>query len=139
MLNRVRRTRNPRSFLVYALAPEAMPAAEANRIFNDFIGDPSLPLAVFHDHFIGHRGGVAIFYVHTPEERDRLLDGDHLPGWKVDIHPMIFSTSPAGFDEQIAFTLRVYRGEDWEKLQRAERPVYGDPRAKAETAMETEK
>lgn len=132
----VQRTQNPRCFLVYALAPEGMRAAEANRAFNDFIADKSLPLAVYHDHFIGNPGGIAIFYVHSTAERDRLLDGDHLPGWKVDMHPMIFSTSPAGFDEQIAFTLRAYRDKNWELLQKEQRPIYGDPRVEAETAIE---
>lgn len=135
---KVHRTQNPRCFLVYAVAPDGMPAAEANRVFNDFVGNRDLPLAVYHDHFIGNPGGLAIFYVSSPRERDVLLDGDHLPGWKLDMHPMIFSNSPAGFDEQIAFTLRAYRNEDWEKLQAEERPKYGDPREEAETALEDE-
>ena len=35
--------------LLYALAPSDLPAAEANRILNAFIGDPHLPLAIFFD------------------------------------------------------------------------------------------
>lgn len=113
-----------------------MPAAEANRIFNEFVGNRKLPLALFHDHFIGRAGGVAIFFVENPEQRDLLLDTDHLPDWGVEMHPLIFSRNPAAFDEQIAFTLKAYRDQDWENLQTEERPAYGDPRIEADTAAE---
>jgi hypothetical protein len=113
-----------------------MPASEANHAFNDFVANQSLPLSIFHDHFIGSPGGLAIFYVENVQHRDALLNGEHLPGWKFDIHPLIFSRSPAAFDEQIAFTLKAYRDSDWELLQKAERPVYGDARKEAETATE---
>jgi len=113
-----------------------MTAAEANRAFNEFVGNRSLPLAVYHDHFIGTPGGLAIFFVETVEQRDLLLDKEHLPGWQVDIHPLIFSHSPAAFNEQIAFTLKAYRDRNWEKLRKEDRPNYGDPRKEAETAAE---
>jgi hypothetical protein len=130
--------RRPRCFLVYALAPEGLPASEANRIFNEFIADKELPLAVFHDHFIGHPGGIAIFYVESPRERDALLQQEHLRGWRVEYGPMVFAHSPAAFDEQIAFTLRAYRSADWEQLQRVRRPKYGSAAREAETAQEDE-
>lgn len=130
--------RKPRCFLLYALAPSGMPAAEANRILNVFIGDPGLPLAIFHDHFIGQAGGIVIFYVETPEERDALLAQQVLTGWRVEIQPLIFSHSPSAFDEQIAFTLKAYRGVDWEALQKLKRPLYGNPSQEAETAEEEE-
>lgn len=113
-----------------------MPAAEANRAFNQFVGDRRFPLVIFHDHFIGHAGGLAIFYIENPQERDILLDGDPLPGWDVKNHPLIFSNSPAAFDEQIAFTLKAYRDQNWEELQEEDRPNYGDPRKEADTATE---
>ena len=136
MNKQVKRIQKPRCFLLYALAPNGLPAAEANRILNVFIGDPSLPLAIFHDHFIGQPGGMVIFYVKTVEERDALLGQKHLEGWHVEIQPLIFSHSPSAFDEQIAFTLRAYRSVDWEVLQGENRPAYGDPQRKAETAEE---
>jgi hypothetical protein len=136
MSDQGRRTRNPRCFLVYATAPDGLPAAEANRRFNELIADASLPLAVFHDHFIGHPGGVAIFYVTTPAERDALLGQVHLRDWAITYHPLIFSHSPAAFDEQTAFTLKAYRGADWEQLQREQRPRYGNASREAETAEE---
>jgi len=126
----------PRCYLVYALAPESLPAADANRIFNDFVGDPRLPLVVFHDHFIGQAGGVAIFYVEDERGRDTLLEQRRLDGWHVEVHPMIFSSSPAAFDEQVAFTLKAYRGLNWEILQKAKRPRYGHPGRESEPAEE---
>ena len=136
MNEHVKRIRKPRCFLLYALAPADLPAADANRILNTFIGDPALPLAVFHDHFIGQPGGVIIFYVESIEEREALLAQKHLVGWHVEIQPLIFSHSPAAFDEQIAFTLKAYRGVDWETLQRTKRPAYGNPGREAESAEE---
>src|ERR687888_210610 len=106
MNEHVKRIRKPRCFLLYALAPSDLPAAEANRILNAFIGDPNFPLAIFHDHFIGQPGGFVIFYVETAEERDALLNQNYLGGWHVDIQPLIFSYSPSAFDEQTSFTLR---------------------------------
>jgi hypothetical protein len=136
MNEHARRIQKPRCFLLYALAPKNLPAAEANRILNAFIGDPSLPLAVFHDHFIGQPGGIVIFYVETAEEREALLAQEYLSGWRVEIQPLIFSHSPSALDAQIAFTLRAYRGVDWEALQRDKRPAYGNPGREAETAEE---
>ncbi len=80
MNEHAKRIRKPRCFLLYALAPSELPAAEANRVLNAFIGDPSLPLAIFHDHFIGQPGGIVIFYVETSEERDALLTQTYLDG-----------------------------------------------------------
>ncbi|MBN2116743.1 MAG: hypothetical protein JW730_09240 [Anaerolineales bacterium] len=136
MNEHAKRIRKPRCFLLYARAPGDLSAAEANRILNAFIGDPALPLAIFHDHFIGQPGGLVIFYVETPAERDALLAQTQLDGWHVEIQPLIFSHSPAAFDEQIAFTLRAYRGVNWENLQKEERHSYGDPSREAETAEE---
>lgn len=136
MNENARRIQKPRCFLVYALAPPGLPAAEANRIFNQFVVDRSLPLAVFHDHFIGEPGGVAVFYVENAGQRDALLDQTHLQGWDVQVQPLIFSRSPSAFDEQTAFTLRAYREVDWEVLQREKRPSYGNPVREAETAQE---
>ncbi len=136
MNEHLKRISKPRCFLLYALAPAELPAAEANRILNAFIGDSALPLAIFHDHFIGQPGGIIIFYVETTEERDALLTQTYLDGWHVEIQPLIFSRSPSAFDEQIAFTLRAYRGVNWETLQKEQRPSFGDPSREAETAEE---
>jgi hypothetical protein len=132
------RIKKPRCFLVYALAPGGLSAAEANQLFNEFIAEPSLPLALYHDHFIGQPGGVAIFFVETTAERDALLAQKTLEGWQVEVQPLIFSYSPAAFDEQISFTLKAYRGIDWERLQTEQRPAYGRPTLEAETAQEDE-
>jgi hypothetical protein len=131
------RTRQARCFLVYALAPDRLSAAKANNLFNQFVADGSLPLTLFHDHFIGKVGGLAIFYVSSEEERDALLKNQILADWDVQFHPLIFSRSPSAFDEQIAFTLKTYRGENWELLQKEVRPSYGNPGLEADTALET--
>ncbi|MGZ9166559.1 MAG: hypothetical protein ACXW4U_15420 [Anaerolineales bacterium] len=136
MNEHARRIQKPSCFLLYALAPENVPAAEANRILNEFIGDPALPLAFFHDHFIGQAGGIVIFFVETTEERDALLAQKYLDGWNVESQPRIFSHSPSAFDEQVAFTLKAYRGINWEILQKDKRPSYGNPSREAETAEE---
>ena len=136
MNEHAKRISKPRCFLLYAIAPGELPASEANGILNAFIGDPALPLAIFHDHFIGQPGGIVIFYVETTAERDALLAQAYLDGWHVEIQPLIFSHSPSAFDEQIAFTLRAYRGVNWEALQREQRPSFGNPSREAETAEE---
>jgi hypothetical protein len=131
-----KRISKPRCFLLYAIAPSGLPASEANRILNAFIGDPTLPLAIFHDHFIGQPGGLVLFYVETTAERDALITQTYLEGWNVEIQPLIFSHSPSAFDEQIAFTLRAYRGMNWETIQKEQRPSFGNPSREAETAQE---
>jgi len=138
MNEHIKRIRKPRCFLLYALAPSHLSAADANHIPTSFIDDPSLPLAIFHDHFIGQPGGVVIFYVETAGERDALLTQEYLAGWQVEIQPLIFSHSPSAFDAQIAFTLKAYRGVDWEVLQKEDRPAYGNANHEAETAEEEE-
>ena len=71
MNEHAKRIQKPRCFLLYALAPDGMPAADANRILNQFIGDSSLPLAIFHDHFIGQPGGLVIFNVENSAGKGR--------------------------------------------------------------------
>ena len=128
--------RKPRCFLVYALAPQGTLPAQANRQFNEFVADKGLPLVLFHDHFIGQPGGAAVFFAETTQEQEMLVNCELLTGWHVEIRPLIFSYSPAAFDEQTAFNLRQYRGQDWEKLQQEKRPSYGNPAREAETASE---
>ncbi len=126
----------PRCFLVYALAPDGLSATKANELFNTYVADSKRGLVLFHDHFIGQRGGMAMFFVETQAEREALKDLAELTDWQVKIHPLIFAYNPAAFDEQIAYTLKSYRDKDWEILQQEKRPSYGDPRQEAETAEE---
>jgi hypothetical protein len=134
----IKNIRKPRCFLVTAEAPQqGVSPAEANRILNGVVDDRTLPLVIFHDHFIGTRGGIAIFFAETAEEREALMKIPALlEGWKVDVRPLIFSYNPAAFDEQIAYTLRAYRDKDWSKLREDKRPAYGIPREEAENASE---
>jgi hypothetical protein len=126
----------PRCFLVYALAPEGMPASEANQRFNAYIGDRRLPLPLFHDHFIGPPGGLVVFYAATEAERQALAESRRLAGWQVAVHPLVFARSPAGFDDQTAFTLRAYRGLAWEALRQEPAPPTDDAAREADTAAE---
>ena len=79
---------------------------------------------------------MVIFYAETVPEREALLAQKHLDGWRVEIQPLIFAHSPSAFDAQSAFTLKAYRGVDWEVLQKEKRPSYGDANREAETAQE---
>lgn len=135
----ISRIRKPRCYLLYALAPSDISPNESNATINNICADVALPLAIYHDHFIGQAGGIVLFFAETATERDALQNqlGTYLEGWDYALHPLIYSRHPAAFDEQIAYTLRAYQGEDWEKLQREQRPSYGDPRQEAETAQES--
>jgi len=111
-----------RCYLVYARAPEGVPAAEANRLLNDYIADDRRGLVVYHDHFIGQHGGVAVFEVSSDEERDLLDDPGELAGWSIAVHPLVFSLTAVGFAAQTAFTLERYRGASLQELEAAEHP-----------------
>jgi hypothetical protein len=134
----ITRLRKPRCFLLYALAPPDLPAGAANEVINRICGDRRLPLALYHDHFIGQSGGIVLFYAETAEERDALQTGleSHLAGWTFTLHPLIYSYSPAAFDAQIDFTLRAYRDKHWDMLRDEQRPSYGDPGVEARSGEE---
>lgn len=119
-------TRRARCYLVYALAPSGVKASEANRIINEMTADRALPLALWHDHFLGPPGGCIVFYVENQEQQQALFNNQHLQGWVVDYRPLIFSFSPSAFDAQIGFTLNTYRDTSWQELRNKERPKYGE-------------
>jgi len=128
-----------RCYMVYALAPLGVSASQANRTINAMIGDEGLPLALWHDHFLGGPGGCVIFYVENKKQQQALFENNYLIDWKVDYRPMVFSYSPAAFDAQIGYTLSAYSGNDWTKLRDENRPDYDqrDVQAEAETAQES--
>ena len=113
---------SPHCYLVYALAPAGVSARDANGLFNDYIADEHRGLVVYHDHFIGRHGGLAIFDVRTDEERALLDDPGPLEGWSIAAHPLVFSQSAVGFAAQTAFTLDRYRGTSLAELESAEEP-----------------
>ncbi len=128
-----KQAQKPRCFLVYALAPRELPA---NRIFNGFIGDRSLPRVVFSDHFTGEAGGMAVVCLEKTAQRDAPLNQRHLQDWQVQVQPLIFFHSPSALDEQTAFILNSYRDEDRKKLREEKRPSQGNPAGEAGTARE---
>ncbi|AFZ66450.1 hypothetical protein [Deinococcus peraridilitoris] len=130
-------TKKARCYMVHAFAPVGVSARDANNAINALSGDTALPLALWHDHFIGKPGGAVVFYVETPEQQQALFNNAHLSGWDVSYMPLTFSYSPSAFDAQTQFTLEHYRGQDWSSLRQAERPGYGrNPSLEAETGEE---
>jgi len=132
-------TARPRCYLVYAIAPKNVKASQANRTINDLIADPDMPLALWHDHFLGGPGGCIVFYVKSAEQQQALFNNNYLTNWHVDYRPMVFSFSPSAFDAQISYTMKAYGGVNWDKLRTEERPDYGgrDIQREAETAKES--
>ncbi len=130
--------KKPRCFFLYAMAPNGLLPAAANKAINDLIGLPELPLCLYHDHFIGAPGGLAIFDVQDLAEIEAITAaaGELLKGWKVDLRPLVFSFNPAAFDEQIAYTQSAYGNTDWNQLRLQHRPTYCDPRIETETASD---
>ncbi len=127
-----------RCFLVYATAPKHLTAPEANSRINEYTADASRGLALFHDHFIGQFGGVIVLFVNTDSQRQALHHAGPLEGWDIKVQPLIFANSPAAFDEQIAYTLRAYHGQNWDELQNTERPHFGNTQLEVSTGMESE-
>jgi hypothetical protein len=112
-----------RCFLVYAIAPEGMAAAEANDLLNSYIGESGRGLIVTHDHFIGTpHGGFAVFEVVTDEEVAKITDPGPLEGWQITSRPLTFSLTAVGFVAQADFTLRNYGGTSLSDLEAAEQP-----------------
>jgi len=132
-------TARPRCYLVYALAPAGVAAAEANRTINALIGDPDIPLALWHDHFLGGPGGCIVFHVENDDQQQALFNNHYLADWHADYRPMVFSFNPAAFDAQIAYTVNSYSEFNWDSIKIEQRPDYGgrDIRQEAETAQES--
>jgi len=130
--------KRPRCYILWATAPDGTTMRAANDCINDLVGDRSLPLAVFHDHFLDRAGGIVVFQIEDAGQARTLGEGisRHLSGWQVETRPLIFSHSASAFDEQIAYTLRTYRNEDWSQLRTISRPRYGDPSREAQTGIE---
>ena len=114
-----------RCFLVYALAPAATPAREANDRLNEYVADSRRGLSVWHDHFIGAHGGAVVLDVRSEQESALLNDPGPLAGWDLAVHPLTFSLSSVGFAAQTSFTLEQYRGLSMEDLAEGEED---DPR-----------
>ncbi|MEL6406531.1 MAG: hypothetical protein AAFR81_19335 [Chloroflexota bacterium] len=130
--------KKPRCYLLVAHAPENVTPSRANDIFNAFVAERRLPLVIFHDHFIGQLGGVALFFIENAEERAMLEQHSLLATWSCQLYPLIYAYNPAAVDEQITYTLKHYRDVDWQMLRHEKRPHYGDPNREAQTGQEDE-
>ena len=110
-----------RCFLVYAVAPEAMSARDANELLNAYIGEKGRGQIVSHDHFVGKpHGGFAVFEVRDEIEEATLADPGPLEGWEITSRPLTFSLTAFGFVAQADFTLRNYGGTSLADLEAAE-------------------
>jgi len=109
-----------RCYLVYALAPEGTSPREANDLLNAYVADDSRGLAVWHDHFIGAHGGAVVLHVRSDAERALLEDPGPLAGWRLAVHPLMYSLTAVGFAALTPFTLEKYRGVGLDELAAAE-------------------
>jgi hypothetical protein len=98
-------------YAVIAYSPKGVTLGEANNALNGFISDRSRGLVLFHDHFVGRSGGIAIFYVDSDEEFQHLHNLGSLKEWEIEIFPLTFAESPTEFLYQIDFTIGSYRGK----------------------------
>ena len=105
-----------RCYLVYALAPAGVGAADANEALNLYVADERRGLAVWHDHFIGEQGGAVVLAVRGDDERALLDDHGPLSGWRIAVHPLTFSLTAVGFAAQASLTLEEYRRVSLEEL-----------------------
>ena len=76
-------------------SPSGVNARQANELFNEYIGDHARGLAVYHDHFIGRHGGLAVFEV-TTEEQKAKLDPGPLENWELTSYPLTYSRPLSG-------------------------------------------
>lgn len=97
-------------YAVVAYAPASSSIREADLAFNRFIENPEYGVGLYHDHFVGAPGGVAIYYVESQQELDGLGSHRALETWDVKIHPLTFTEKPLELLYQMDFTLGVYRG-----------------------------
>lgn len=111
-----------RCHLVYALAPAGTSARDANDRFNDYVADERRGICVFHDHFVGEHGGVAVFDVRSDDELTAVCDPGPLSGWDIRIHGLTFALTAVGFAAQTEFTLDQYRGTTLDALRATETP-----------------
>jgi hypothetical protein len=110
-----------RCYLVYAIAPAALSAAEANDALNAYIENRDRGVVVSHDHFVGSpHGGFAVFDVRSEAELALLDDPGPLTGWELRVHALTFSLSAVGFAAQIDFTLREYANTSLAELRDTE-------------------
>ena len=117
---RIVRFMSERCYLVYALAPAGTSARDANDRFNDYVGDERRGICVFHDHFVGQHGGVAVFDIRSDEELAAVRDPGPIGGWDIHVRGLTFALTAVGFAAQMKFTLDQYRGTTLEALRAAE-------------------
>jgi len=84
-------------YAVIAFAPKNMSLHDADTVFNEFISDSSRGTVLYHDHFVGRAGGIAIFHVSSEGELRQLQNESCLNGWDVMICPLTFTENLSSF------------------------------------------
>lgn len=102
------REKDKRCYVLIGYAPKGTTFRKANLALNEFISDKSLGLVLFHDHFMGTPGGIALFSVDDAQQLAALQQRGPLKGWRIKIHPLIFAENPVEFLYQSDFTMTVY-------------------------------
>lgn len=103
------RAKDKRCYVLIGYAPKGTSFRKANLALNEFISDPRRGLVIFHDHFMGTPGGLALFGVEDAEQLRALQERGPLKGWRIKLHPLIFAEKPIEFLYQSDFTMTVYR------------------------------
>lgn len=103
------REKDKRCYVLIGYPPKGTSFRKANLALNEFISNPRRGLVLFHDHFMGTPGGVALFGVEDAEQLGALKERGPLKGWRIKIHPLIFAENPVEFLYQSDFTMTVYR------------------------------
>ncbi len=107
--------RDKRCYLWTGYAPTSVSHGKANEAVNAFVENVNRGLVLCHDHFVDEPGGFAIFAIETESELQTLHQTESLFGWKIQLHPLIFSESALRFFYQIDFTMSAYRKQRMRK------------------------
>ncbi len=104
-------------YVMIAYAPHGMSLSDADIAFNNFISDETRGMVLFHDHFVGRPGAIALFYIDSGRELEALQKkGGPLNEWEMQVFSLTFAEIPIEFLYQIDFTMGVYRGKRLREL-----------------------
>lgn len=108
----------PKCYAVIAYSPSSLSIRDAARIFNHFLENRQNGTVLYHDHFVGASGAIAIFYLESLAEFESLSRHSELGEWNVEIHPLIFTEKPVEMLYQMDYTMSVYRGKRLKEVVR---------------------
>lgn len=109
----------PKCYAFVGYSPKGTSLRDADVQFNNFISDKANGLVLYHDHFVDEPGAMALFFVESESELERLEQHQALQGWNVKVHPLTFTEKPIEMLYQTDFTMGVYRGQRLRNLVKA--------------------